>query len=91
MTEIPDDVMKAAREAAATFYEMQGEKDSAAIIREGRKDYWWWMQVIARAILAEREGWSAEIKRLTSESSLYMVGFEDGWEAAIGEPPENKS
>lgn len=81
MTDIPDDVVKAARsalksEGAISWTPKHMERLELAV---------------ALAILAERERWSAEIKRLTSESSLYMVGFEDGWEAAIGEPPENNS
>ncbi|WP_142627488.1 hypothetical protein [Rhizobium sp. P007] len=34
------------------------------------------------------EAAEAEVKRLKSER-LYILGFNDGWEAAVGEPPED--
>lgn len=55
MSEYPEDIMKAAREAIAKYYVDTGETDFAKRIQEGHKDDWWMSKPVAAAILAERE------------------------------------
>lgn len=42
------------------------------------------------AQIRRAESAEAEVKRLKTDR-LYIIGFNEGWEAAVGEPPENAS
>lgn len=61
-TEIPEDVMKAAREAAAQAWEALNNSDSmfAEPTRRGERDESLEVQTAVRAILAERRRWQRD-------------------------------
>ncbi|MEW9535666.1 hypothetical protein MRBLRC7O_000876 [Agrobacterium radiobacter] len=47
-------------------------------------------QQLNRTLEARAEAAEAEVKRLKTDRP-YIIGFNDGWEAAVGEPPEDAS
>lgn len=73
---------------------MSNRVDSEAVERmardadEGELDYDDPVGSVLRALLAERDALESELKRFQEERS-YIVGFNDGWSAALEEWEKN--